>query len=1210
MATAEENLLLGTQAVQLGFVTPDNLVAAVNTWAAAKHRSLAEILVEQQAVSPAACRALTDLVRQQIELGCDFPGAPSLLSPATEPSLRTAFQTLGADRLASTRDHPSPYLTQPLTARPDTPQTVHSREERFRVVRLHARGGLGEVWMAEDADLGREVALKEIRPRHADQPQSRARFVQEAEITGRLEHPGIVPVYALGHHGDGRPYYVMRFIRGRSLQQAIDRHHQAQRAVPGVTVDGRRHDSTRDEVAEPPAGDAAESLPGAEAGSSSEAGASGPSAERPTRRQLLTRFVAACEAVAYAHSRGVLHRDLKPDNIMLGPYGETLVVDWGLAKADGQAPLPPAGDAPLESLLKVSSGTPTQLGSALGTPGYMSPEQARGEIDRLTPATDVYSLGATLYCILCGVPPCLGNDLGEVLQQTISGVWTAPRQVDASIARPLDAICQRALAVEPGDRYATASDLAADIQRYLDDEPVVAHRDTLAERTGRWVRRHKSGVAVGALALVLTAAVAVVAAIQIGRSRDEALDLAARNADLATAEASAREVAQLRQQEAEEATARAQRYYELAIQTVDDFLTNVSEDERLMAFGLETLRRDLLSQARDFYELVIEEAQEGQDPLFARRADAHRRLADIGFEVGDFAAAIEDYTQAMQHLVAQGTANGDPESYVNVANGLALAFAAAGQSEAAVKLWRVLDESIGKMIAEQPDNVSFYALLATVRLNLALQIESQDPLASIELSQAAKQSIGEAIDRDSEDWDLRDTLALIHNNLASTLLAQERYDDASRELEVAELVWETLRQDADGWLADQLDDQLALCYLNQASIASQRSAHEQVEALLTRALALREQLARRRPDAVQLQERLADLHRMAIPLYRESVRYQEALAQAEEALSIYRQLVAAHPEVPVYKESMADTWVEQGLALIGKGALPQSIAAMESGVQLGDQLVAHDPDRSAYRLVRAQCRYHHGLALLEAAQPSQAAAALAAAIAEFAAIRPQQPEDFVMLVTLADCQATLAMIYDAPLLNRPAEAQAWWEQTRQTAATLLAEPLIDRLPPTIRSQAYQCRALASTYLGSHAKALEDWETAAFCLGKENDFGIGVGKATTLLEIGRVAEALQLAGETAAAQQHPGLVYAIARELALAPPSLAAGEQAGDLQDRQQQTEQILAASVATLRLAAERNYFAEPAARQFLDEDAYLEAIRDRADFVEFCRSLPDPPDN
>jgi serine/threonine-protein kinase len=293
---------------------------------------------------------------------------------------------------------------------------------RFRILRPHARGGLGEVFVAEDRELHREVALKEMQPIHADNPHSRSRFLVEAEITGGLEHPGIVPVHGLGIYPDGRPFYAMRFIRGDSLKGAIKRFHQA---------DG----------------------PGRDPGERSLA-----------FRDLLGRFVDVCNAVAYAHSRGVLHRDLKPANIMLGKYGETLVVDWGLAKTVGRAETGEAGE---EATLRPTSGSglaATQMGSALGTPAFMSPEQAAGRLDLLAPASDIYGLGATLYALLTGQAPVPGEDKGEVLQRVQRGEVVPPRQVKTQVPAALEAICRKAMALKLEERYPTALDLAADVE--------------------------------------------------------------------------------------------------------------------------------------------------------------------------------------------------------------------------------------------------------------------------------------------------------------------------------------------------------------------------------------------------------------------------------------------------------------------------------------------------------------------------------------------------------------------------------------------------------------------------------------------------------------------------------------------------------------------------------------------------------------------------
>ena len=260
----------------------------------------------------------------------------------------------------------------------------------------------------------------------------------------------------------------------------------------------------------------------------------------------------------YAHSRGVIHRDLKPANIILGKHGETLVVDWGLAKVVGR-PDPSVGE---QTIAPSSSGSSETLpGSALGTPAYMSPEQAAGDLERLGPLSDVYSLGATLYCLLTGKPPDEGDDVGELLRRVQRGEFPSPRQRDASIDRALEGVCLKAMAHRPMDRYSSPKALADDIERWMADEPVSAWREPLARRVRRWASRNRTAVASVAM-LMATAIVALaLGAVLINRERSKA--------------------------EANFRQARA---------AVDDYLTTVSENTLLRspAPGLQPLRRRLL----------------------------------------------------------------------------------------------------------------------------------------------------------------------------------------------------------------------------------------------------------------------------------------------------------------------------------------------------------------------------------------------------------------------------------------------------------------------------------------------------------------------------------------------------------------------------------------------------------------------------------------
>jgi serine/threonine-protein kinase len=422
--------------------------------------------------------------------------------PAADPNLSITHITGEND--------PAPSPGDDLPSLPTALGTSTSSGLRFHVLRAHARGGLGEVFVAYDEELHREVALKEIQPSHAGYEESRSRFLLEAEVTGRLEHPGVVPVYGLGRHADGRPFYAMRFIKGRSLREAIDRFHQAE-------------SPNRD-----------------------------PGERTLALRELLGRFVAVCNTVAYAHSRGVLHRDLKPDNVMLGPYGETLVVDWGLAKLmdckgeepregeEGPGPksVPdgvthgsptPDGATPEEpTALRAIQVFATQADTVLGTPGYISPEQAAGrvlmasgQVESVGPTSDIYSLGATLYVLLTGRPSVTGSGVVEVLGKAFRGEWLPPRQVKKDVPAPLEAICLKAMALKPKDRYDSALALAADIEHWLADEPVSAYREPPLARWGRWVRRHKPAVAATVTAILAIVLLGAGGALWLERQQAE-----------------------------------------------------------------------------------------------------------------------------------------------------------------------------------------------------------------------------------------------------------------------------------------------------------------------------------------------------------------------------------------------------------------------------------------------------------------------------------------------------------------------------------------------------------------------------------------------------------------------------------------------------------------------------------------------------------------
>jgi len=493
----EQHLLAGAIALQLGFLDRSAFLQTLRDWINDRSQPLTEFLVARHALSRQEQAVLDALVQAHLQRHSNDATQSLATLASRDPSLAESLQgirdadlerSLHAQTVRSAEGQ-SPALPN-RSGNPN--QSGNSNRSgnphpaglspRFRILRAHARGGLGEVFVAHDDEVPREVALKQIQQRHADDPQSRARFLLEAEITGGLEHPGIVPVYGLGTHPDGRPYYAMRFIRGDSLKEAIERFHQPALS-PSAT-------STATSTANSSA-----TSTGTAAATSARLRLNDP-ARTLAFRKLLGRFVDVCQAMAYAHSRGVLHRDLKPGNIMLGKYGETLVVDWGLAKPQRSADSigaadPVATEAPLIPS-QSSASAPTMTGEFLGTPGFASPEQASGRIDLLGPASDIYSLGGTLYAILTGQPPHQGRDIRELLRQITTGDIARPRARVPDVPAALEAVCLKALALQPNQRYDTAQALAEDVEHYLADESVTAYRESRFAQLKRFARKRPS----------------------------------------------------------------------------------------------------------------------------------------------------------------------------------------------------------------------------------------------------------------------------------------------------------------------------------------------------------------------------------------------------------------------------------------------------------------------------------------------------------------------------------------------------------------------------------------------------------------------------------------------------------------------------------------------------------------------------------------------
>ncbi len=460
------------------------------------------------------------------------PSVPG--AEATSPGIQATAGSSSVGRgWAATKGATGAAWPQPLpnaAKKPPTPPRPLSApraEDRYRLLDNFAHGGLGNIWRAKDAIIHREIAFKELLPKALKNPRIVERFLEEAQITGQLEHPGIVPIYDVGYQENGTPFYAMKLLKGGNMEEAIEAMHMMPRG------------STERQLA---------------------------------FTRLLRQFIAVCQAVGFAHDKGVLHRDLKPLNVMIGQFGETLVLDWGLAKvidvlgeqeiatdsggqldnADSTAsnddatiaesPTSDTGFAVTKAAVSAvratvgaaspsatvssgatqtgrtepgtffrrqvttdarTAGSQTMMGQVMGTPAYMPSEQARGLINELDARTDIYSLGGILYKLLTNQPPVPRGRAQDVLAKVIAGQITPPREIDATIHPALEAICRKAMALQQADRYPKALDLAADVEAWLADEPVSVYPDPWQTQLRRWAKRHRTLVFSSSVAAVV-----------------------------------------------------------------------------------------------------------------------------------------------------------------------------------------------------------------------------------------------------------------------------------------------------------------------------------------------------------------------------------------------------------------------------------------------------------------------------------------------------------------------------------------------------------------------------------------------------------------------------------------------------------------------------------------------------------------------------------
>jgi len=945
----DRNLLFGVLAFQKGVIDADRLAQTCGDQFADVTISLANQLVDREWLTVDQKNTLDQVLDGILQANHGDPEGTlaAMLDGRCLEALRDVARIdpkLEA-KLQVPHTPAGPVLIGSLSS-----EEAESRE-RYTLTHLYARGGMGQVWLARDPTLGREIALKELRPDQVDNTLVCSRFMTEARVTAQLEHPGIVPVYEMGQ--GNLPFYTMRFVKGSTLSQATRSYHEARAAGKADSVG---------------------------------------------LVKLLGAFVGVCNAIAYAHSRGFIHRDLKGQNIVMGAFGEVMVLDWGLAKriepasgashsysssessellvedgsAEGNATLPPQGktqsSSPSRPRLEAEAGPEkTMPGQVLGTPAYMAPEQAEGRQHETDARTDVYGLGGVLYEILTGQPPFHAKSTKELLRKVRHESPRPPRQINPEVAEPLQAICLKALAKVPGQRYDSAADLAQEVQRYLADEPVLAYPEPWTRYAARWARKHRTVVATAAGLLLAASTALSISTVLISRERNE-----------------------------------AKIQGEQARQAVGDMYTKVAEN--WLEDRLDPLQKEFLQKTLDYYEKFTAHAANTAavrleyGMAYQRMGEIHRKLgrSDMAEQMFDKALAI------LEPLAVNNSVDRD------VCRALAMTRMRMGdllfrdnQIERAEPLFSQAEILLEPLVARPAGAVEDRWLLArTLRSKAELLRRKEEIVAAKPIALRACDLLEQVLKADPRSPEARNDLAQANDflgrvtrelgemdtyergyrhayELLDPLVAEfptvPRYREAMSNVcnglgglehqtgRVAdcETHWrrqlnetERLVQDFPG--RPEYQRLLAGGCSNLGGILAEQERFAEAEPILRRGIELNVELVKRLPEDREIDFDLGNCYHNLGYLLLKRGHAEDALATLEQAERINRSLVQKLPELPRCRCNLALVlrWRGEALEALGRPGVQDTY---RESVTILEKLAAESPANVLYQLDLARC---------------------------------------------------------------------------------------------------------------------------------------------------------------------------------------------------------------------------------------------------------------
>jgi serine/threonine protein kinase/Tfp pilus assembly protein PilF len=857
----------------------------------------------------------------------------------------------------------------------------------FHILREVGRGGMGVVYEAEQISLGRRVALKVLPFAAALDARQLQRFKNEAQAAAGLHHTNIVPVYYVGSDR-GVNYYAMQYIDGQTLAQMIAHLRRQVGDSPNEeTASGPCPPATPPEATAPYA-----PLPRADRSLMPTPGRAGTfsteySARDPTFfRTVASLGIQAGQALEHAHQLGVIHRDIKPGNLLLEtmplPGDDSLgsthlclrlwVTDFGLAHCRSQA-------------------GPTMTGDLVGTLRYMSPEQALAKRVVIDHRTDIYSLGATLYELLTLHPVFGGSDREELLRQIAFEEPRPPRRLNKAVPAELETIVLKALEKNPADRYATAQELADDLERYLKDEPIRARRPGLPQRLRKWARRNRAAVWSAAASVVALLVMAVIAltlglvAVQKEQDRTQgALDLEAKR----------------RQQ----------------LRDVLDSTSSQVIDELLAG------QKVLLPEHKKFLELALamyeDFARDSSEDEKSRAgvARAYLRVGGIRHRLGQIVEAEAAYKRAQElftNLLAESPGTADYRSYLARSHGnLAIMLNLAGRSQAAEQEFQTCLLLHQQLAADLPDRPEHRDRLAMTHNGLGAlrqatgrfhDAEGEFQAALTLLTRLAADFPGEA--------SYRLKVAGIHDNLGLLLHKSGRFHEAEREFGAALALQKQLVDDLPA-VAGSRRDHLSQMHINLGRLLATTGRAQQAEKEYRIALTLCRQLAAEFPAVPDYRQGLARAHSHLAHVLRDGGQAPEAQVEFQAALALFKQLAADFPTMPAYLKEQAGSHSDLGGLLADTGHAQEAEEEYRKALALHKQISANFPAFAGYRdyEVRTHVNLGHLLNKTNRSKQAEEEYRVAVALAKQVGDQfPKAPEAQALLAHSHDSLASLLM---------------------------------------------------------------------------------------------------------------------------------------------------------------------------------------------------------